>query len=719
LEAKLASVDSDRLAYVEAKLAELEAKVPGFSMTGVVAPTKFSSDLGAKTHAVERAAYKDDYAASLKPQYWADLARKEIHWEKDFTSTLDYNFHRSKGKVFVNWFEGGKTNMCYNAVDHWAELTPDKVALIFEGNDGESETYTFAELKGLVCQTANLLKSLGVEKGDRVAMYMPMAVELPIAMLACTRIGAIHGVVFGGFSAEALASRIVDSGSKVLLTADAVMRGTKPVPLKGISDAAMAQCAAAGSPVETCVVLKRLGRQAPRASLDYSDCQYMQEGRDLDWAVEVSKQSKECPVTWMDSEDPLFILYTSGSTGTPKGVLHTTAGYMLWAATTFKRVFDYKGGADDDDVFWCTADCGWITGHSYLTYGPLLAGCTSMVFEGTPTHPDAGRFWQVCEKHNVTQLYTAPTALRSLMAAGDEHVEKYDLSSLRILGTVGEPINPEAWNWYYNKIGKGKCPIVDTWWQTETGGHMITPVPFLWPLKPGCATLPFYGVQPALMDPSCPETPTEDPDEGHLAFSHPWPGMMRSLWGNHDRFEEVYFSEYDGYYAAGDGARRDEDGYLTITGRTDDVMVISGHNIGTAEVEAAFTSNPQVAEAAVVGIPHSVKGSAIYAFIILREGAESSDLLVAELKRTVSDSLGAFARPDTIQVTTGLPKTRSGKIMRRILKKIAARDSFEEILADRSTLGDTSTLAFPEVVDELISGRDDDDEDMRRYGRIV
>ena len=671
-----------------------------------------------------REQYQATYEKSMSPDYWAELASKNFHWETPFdkNNVLSYNFTKSKGPIFIKWFEDGETNICYNAVDRWAKQFPDKAAFIYEGNDGESLTLSFKELQDKVCQVANVLRdTCHVKKGDRVALYMPMSLELPITMLACARIGAIHSVVFGGFSAEALASRIIDCKADVLITADAVMRGTKVINLKSVADEAMDKC---NDAIKHCVVLKRLGSKAP------ANCQTMKHGRDINFHDAMNQMSTTCPISWNNAEDPLFILYTSGSTGKPKGVLHTTGGYMVWTHTTFVNVFNYEG--NPNDVFWCTADCGWITGHSYLTYGPLLAGCTSIVFEGVPTHPTPSRFWEVCEKHKVSQFYTAPTAIRSLMASGDEPVLKHDLSSLRILGTVGEPINPEAWNWYDRVVGKSKCPIVDTWWQTETvrkfyspklikdilslthhsfiryapqGGHMLTPIPYMWELEPGSATLPFYGVEPALMDPTA-STPTEVEEEGHLTFKRPWPGIMRTLWGDQERFEKVYFSEFDGYYTAGDGAKRDlNTGYLTITGRTDDVMVISGHNIGTAEVESAFVAHPNVAEAAVVGIPHPVKGSSIYAYVTLVDNIQGDSTVMGELKKAVSDEIGAFARPDTIHFTSGLPKTRSGKIMRRILRKIANEDSFKAVLNDRSELGDTSTLAEPEIVDELIVGR--------------
>ena len=581
--------------------------------------------------------------------------------------------------------------------------------MIYEGNDGETTTLTWGQLHAQVCKLANVLKSHGIKKGDRVAVYMPMILELPISMLACARIGAMHTVVFGGFSAEALAQRIVHSGSKLLITADGVMRATKFVELKSIADAAMAICVQQGNPINTCIVYERKPSGMPAAGVP------MQAGRDLVWAAEMSKASSHCDVEWMGAEDPLFMLYTSGSTGTPKGVLHTTGGYMVYAASTFQTVFDYRPG----DVYWCTADCGWITGHTYIAYGPLLCGATQIVFEGVPNHPTNTRLWEIVDKHKVTQLYTAPTALRALMRFGDEPVLKFDLSSLRVLGSVGEPINPEAWRWYYEIIGKSKCPIVDTWWQTETGGIMLTPQPHKWELKPGSATFPFYGVQPCLLDPVTLDADgVGEPDlapielagngvSGHLCIKAPWPGMMRGLWGadGQERYEKVYFSQFDGYYCAGDGSTRDEDGYYWVTGRTDDVLVVSGHNIGTAEVESACVEHESVAEAAVVGFPHDIKGNAIYAYVTLNDGVVGTDELKKALNAKVTANVGRFAVPDKIQWAPALPKTRSGKIMRRILRKIADPKAFKVLLGgDLEDLGDTSTLAEPQVVDDLIAG---------------
>ena len=637
--------------------------------------------------------YREKYARSLEPEYWGEIAAKNFHWEQPFSdkNILSYNFKKSKGPIFVKWFEDGKTNVCFNAVDRWAKECPDKTALIYEGNDGESKRMSFSELLSQVCQVANVLQqTCGVQKGDRVALYMPMTLELPITMLACARIGAIHSVVFGGFSAEALASRILDCDAKVLITADAVRRGSKIVELKSVADIAMEKC---NDTVRHCLVLKRLGNQALAHAKRFEL---------VEISISMKKSKKHQRIVQSPGVMPriLFLFYILAV------VQENQKGYCtrrrdIWSGRT-PRLLTSSITRSPNDVFWCTADCGWITGHSYLTYGPLLAGCTSIVFEGVPTHPTPSRFWEVCEKYQVSQFYTAPTAIRSLMASGDEPVMKHDLSSLRILGTVGEPINPEAWNWYDRVVGKGNCPIVDTWWQTETGGHMLTPIPYMWELMPGSATLPFYGVEPALMDPTA-SIPTEVELEGHLAFKRPWPGIMRTLWGDHDRFESVYFSQFDGFYTAGDGARRDPlTGYLTITGRTDDVIVISGHNIGTAEVESAFVANSNVAEAAVVGIPHAVKGNSIYAYVTLVDGVNGNDEILKELKQAVSDEIGSFARPDTIHFTSGLPKTRSGKIMRRILRKIANEDSFKAVLNNRGELGDTSTLAVPEVVDELI-----------------
>ncbi|PZX09541.1 acetate--CoA ligase, partial [Celeribacter halophilus] len=533
----------------------------------------------------------------------------------------------------------------------------------------------YKELSDKVNRMANVLLSQGVMRGDRVVIYMPMIPEAAYAMLACARIGAIHSIVFAGFSPDALANRINDCGAKLVITADTAPRGGRRTPLKANTDAALLHC----SDKVRCLVVKHTGDQ-----ITWID------GRDVDVKYLMEHASPDCPPRPMNAEDPLFILYTSGSTGKPKGVVHSSGGYLAYAALTHKYVFDYHDG----DVFWCTADVGWVTGHSYIVYGPLANGATTVMFEGVPTYPDAGRFWAVCEKHKVNQFYTAPTALRSLMGQGNEWVEKYDLSSLKLLGTVGEPINPEAWNWYNEVIGKGRCPIVDTWWQTETGGHLLTPLPGAIPTKPGSATKPFFGVQPVLLDATTGEELHETATEGVLCLKDSWPGQMRSIWGDHERFQETYFQQYKGYYFSGDGCRRDEDGYYWITGRVDDVINVSGHRMGTAEVESALVAHAKVAEAAVVGMPHELKGQGIYAYVTLMNGVEPTDELRAELEKWVRTEIGPIAKPDFIQWAPGLPKTRSGKIMRRILRKIAENDT--------GSLGDTSTLAEPAVVDELI-----------------
>jgi len=558
----------------------------------------------------------------------------------------------------------------------------DATAVLWEGNDvGDDARLTYKELLDLTCRIANWLKAAGVRKGDRVALYMPMVPELPAAMLACARIGAVHSVVFAGFSSDSLADRLQDAESAVVLTCSGVLRGKKSIGLKAIVDEAAALCAAKGFQVRKCLVYEH--KAVPRAQCPFT------EGRDEWWADAVPGQPAECPPEWVASEDPLFMLYTSGSTGKPKGVLHTTAGYMVYAATTVKYIFDAKPG----DVYWCTADCGWITGHTYLTYGPLLNGVATVVFEGVPTYPDAGRCWEVVAKYGVTQFYTAPTAIRALMAKGDEYVRKHDRSSLRLLGSVGEPINPEAWRWYHEVVGEGRCPIVDTWWQTETGGIMITPLPGAWATKPGSATLPFFGVQPCVLDPE-KGTELEGACEGVLCVKQPWPSMMRTVYGDHERYEATYFQAYPGYYFSGDGCRRDEDGYYWITGRVDDVINVSGHRIGTAEVESALVLHEACSEAAVVGYEHPIKGQGIYAFITLMDGVEPSEEVRQGLVMIVRSKIGAFAAPDCIHWAPGLPKTRSGKIMRRILRKLASGET---------TFGDTSTLADPGVVDVLLS----------------
>jgi acetyl-CoA synthetase len=614
--------------------------------------------------------------------FWSERAA-EFHWHKKWDRVLDWNFDLKKGPVKVQWFLGGKTNVCWNALDRHLKERGNQKAIIWEGNDlGESQSLTYAELHALVCRLANALKAQGIKKGDRVAIYMPMVPELAAALLACARIGAIHSVVFGGFSADSLADRILDSKCRLLLTADGVFRGPRAIELKKVADAALAKCEANGHTVEKCVVLRRLGDKVQTP---------WTKGRDVWWHELVDKQSPACEPEWLDAEDPLFILYTSGSTGKPKGVLHTTGGYMVYVTTTFRHIFDYKPG----DIYWCTADIGWVTGHSYIVYGPLCAGATTLMFEGVPNHPDPGRFWAVVDKHKVNQFYTAPTALRSLMAQGEEWVKKHDRSSLRILGTVGEPINPEAWRWYDRVVGEGRCPIVDTWWQTETGGVLITPLPGAWKTKPGSATKPFFGVVPAILDDKGKEL--DGAATGFLVLKHPWPGIMRTVYGDHARFEQTYFSKFNGYYLTGDGCRRDDDGYYWLTGRVDDVINVSGHRIGTAEVESALVSHPAVAEAAVVGFPHDIKGQGIYAYVTLKVGHDYAETLKAELIKQVRKEIGAFAQPDVIHWAPGLPKTRSGKIMRRILRKIASNDVTD--------LGDTTTLADPTVIDSLLKNR--------------
>mmetsp|Transcript_27815 Transcript_27815/g.60862 ORF Transcript_27815/g.60862 Transcript_27815/m.60862 type:complete len:741 (-) Transcript_27815:178-2400(-) len=627
--------------------------------------------------------YKQMYEKSINEPgaFWGEIAN-EFYWETPFDAdnVLSYNMNVKEGKVDIKWFAGGKTNIAYNALDRHVEAgNGDKVAFYWEGNEpGLDAKLTYAELKDEVCKVANWLRSKGVKKGDRVILYAPMIMELPIGMLACARIGAIHSVVFGGFSAEALGARIEGSEANVVLTCSAVMRGAKSIGLKSIVDKAIEL-----SPHKPANVLVYDNTVAgERANFE------MVEGRDVWWQDEITGQSTDCAVEWMDAEDPLFMLYTSGSTGMPKGVLHTTGGYMVQTCTSFKYTFDVQ----KDDVFWCTADCGWITGHSYLAYGPLLAGASQIVFEGVPTYPDAGRCWEIVEKYKCSQFYTAPTLIRSLMRAGEEIPAKFDLSTLRVCGSVGEPINPEAWRWYMENICRGQAPIVDTYWQTETGSFLLTPLPGAHAAKPGAASFPFFGIAPIILDDKGKEL--EGECSGLLCFKQPWPSMMRTLYGDHDRYETAYFAAYPGYYFTGDGARRDKDGYIWITGRVDDVVNVSGHRIGTAEVESALVSHPNCAEAAVVGVEHPVKGQGIYAYVTLMEGVETSDDLKKELVMAVRSAIGPFAAPDVIHWAPGLPKTRSGKIMRRILRKIASNET--------DSLGDTSTLAEPGVVDQLI-----------------
>ncbi|MCA0206802.1 MAG: acetate--CoA ligase [Proteobacteria bacterium] len=638
-----------------------------------------SAEFVAKAH-VDAKAYDEMYAASIQnPEaFWAEHG-KRIDWIRPYTKVKNTTF--DYGKVDIKWFEDGTLNVSANCIDRHVAARGSQVAIIFEPDDPlshKAQYITYAQLLQETSRMANVLKANGIGKGDRVVLYLPMIPEAAYAMLACARIGAIHSVVFAGFSPDALANRINDSEAKAVITADFAPRGGRKTPLKSNTDKALFDC----SEKVKCFVVKHTGDQTTWIA-----------DRDIDLKAEMAVASPYCPYAEMNAEDPLFILYTSGSTGRPKGVVHTSGGYLVYASMTQQITFDYHDG----DVFWCTADVGWVTGHSYIIYGPLANGATTVMFEGVPTYPDAGRFWAVCEKHKVNQFYTAPTAIRALMGQGPEWVEKYDLSSLKLLGSVGEPINPEAWNWYNTHVGKGKCPIVDTFWQTETGGHMLTPLPGAIPTKPGSATKPFFGVQPVVLDPATAEIKTETATDGVLCIADSWPGQMRTLWGDHERFQEAYFAQYRGYYFTGDGCRRDEDGYYWITGRVDDVINVSGHRMGTAEVESALVAHEKVAEAAVVGYPHAIKGQGIYAYVTLMNGIEPSDALRKELVAWVRTEIGPIASPDLIQWAPGLPKTRSGKIMRRILRKIAENDY--------GALGDTSTLADPSVVDELIENR--------------
>jgi acetyl-CoA synthetase len=598
--------------------------------------------------------------------FWAEQADQFITWSKRWDKVLDWDF--TKGHI--RWFEGGKLNVSENCLDRHLATRGDQVAIIWEGdNPSEDKKITYRQLHQDVCKFANALKSLGVKKGDRVCIYMPMIPETAVAMLACTRIGAVHSIVFGGFSPDSLKDRIIDAECNVVVTSDEGMRGGRKVPMKANADKALQSTPS----VKKMVVVKRTGGNIA-----------WEAGRDVWYHDVMATASADCPPEPMDAEDPLFILYTSGSTGKPKGVLHTTGGYLLHAAITHKYIFDYHEG----DIYWCTADVGWVTGHTYIVYGPLANGAISIMFEGIPTYPNVSRFWEVVDKHQVNIFYTAPTAIRSLMREGEEPVKRTSRKSLRILGSVGEPINPEAWEWYYNNVGDGRCPIVDTWWQTETGGILITPLPGATPLKPGSATRPFFGVCPALVD--AEGQFLEGATDGNLVITRPWPGMMRTVYGDHPRFIETYFSMYKGLYFTGDGARRDEDGYYWITGRVDDVINVSGHRMGTAEVESALVLHPAVAEAAVVGFPHDIKGQGIYAYVTLKVGVEPTEALRKELIAHVRKEIGPIASPDVLQWAPGLPKTRSGKIMRRILRKIAANEVDQ--------LGDTSTLADPNVV---------------------
>ena len=642
------------------------------------------TDYAAKAYISDMAEYRRmyDWSVSDPEGFWAEMA-KDFYFKKTWDKVLSYNFKRSQGAISIKWYDGALTNMSYNCLDRHLDTRGDQPAIIWEGNEpGDDRVMTYREVYEETTKFANVLKSFGVKKGDRVTIYLPMIPELAVSMLACARIGAIHSVVFGGFSAESLKDRIVDSQCNLLITSDGTYRGGKPVNLKQIADDALDGSVKEGLTVPRCVVVRRVGAGKG------IDCN-MKQGRDLWWHELMDEAAVGCEPEWMDAEDPLFILYTSGSTGKPKGVQHTTAGYMVYTSVTHKYVFDYHDG----DVYWCTADIGWVTGHSYILYGPLLNGAKSVMFEGVPTYPDAGRFWEVVDKWKISIFYTAPTAIRAIMRLGNEFVEKNSRKTLRLLGTVGEPINPEAWRWYNEVVGESRCPIVDTWWQTETGGILITPLPGVIPTKPGSATLPFFGVQPAILDDEGKEL-SENDVSGRLAIKAPWPGQLRTTYGSHDRFEQVYFSDFDGYYFTGDGARRDADGYYWITGRVDDVINVSGHRMGTAEVESALVSYPAVAEAAVVGFPHDIKGQGIYAFVTLKVGNEYTDELKKVLVQHVRKEIGPIASPDVIHWAPGLPKTRSGKIMRRILRKMAAGDT--------SDLGDTSTLADPSVVNSLM-----------------
>jgi len=633
-------------------------------------PEKFAADA-----LVRNEDYQRMYRQSVEdPEaFWSQQAKDFLQWSKPFTKVVEEDL--SKGHAA--WFADGELNVSVNCIDRHLPARADQTAFIWEGDDpADSQTISYGELHEQVCRLANLLKARGVNKGDRVCIYMPMIPEAAYAMLACSRIGAVHSVVFGGFSPDSLKDRILDSDCRLVITADEGVRGGRKVPLKANVDKALAKC----PDVHTAIVVKRTG-----ANIDWDS------KRDIWYAESVAEQSTECEPEPMNAEDPLFILYTSGSTGKPKGVLHTTAGYLLMSTMTFKYAFDYKEG----DVFWCTADVGWITGHSYIVYGPLAAGAISLMFEGVPTYPDASRCWQVVEKHKVNTFYTAPTAIRALMGAGDDFVTQCDRSSLKLLGTVGEPINPEAWEWYYEVVGDKRCPIVDTWWQTETGAHLITPLPGATTLKPGSATRPFFGVQPALLDEKGQEIDGEG--EGALVMKASWPSMIRSVYGDHQRMIDTYFSTFPGYYFTGDGARRDGDGYYWITGRIDDVLNVSGHRLGTAEIESAIVLHEDTAEAAVVGYPHDIKGQGIYCYVTLKNGREPSEELRKELIDLCVQEIGPIAKPDIIQWAPGLPKTRSGKIMRRILRKIACNEL--------DSLGDTSTLADPSVVDELVDHR--------------
>ncbi len=625
---------------------------------------------------VDEEKYSSMYDNSLQnnDEFWADQAQR-VDWVKKFTKIKNIKY--SKDDVSIKWFEDGKLNVSYNCIDRHAENNPDKVAIIWEGDDpNETKKITYRDLLINVSKAANVLKKIGVKKGDRVTIYLTMIPELAYIMLACARIGAVHSIIFGGFSAESIAGRIKDCKSEYVVTADEGIRGGKTIPLKLTTDKALETC----PDVKKCLVVKRTNKDIK-----------LKKDRDLFYNDLIKEVDGICEPEALNAEDPLFILYTSGSTGKPKGVMHTSGGYIVYASMTHEYIFNYNAG----DIYWCTADIGWITGHSYIIYGPLANGATTLMFEGVPNYPDFSRFWQVVDKHKVNIFYTAPTAIRALMREGDDFVTKTDRSSLKLLGTVGEPINPEAWKWYYEVPGNSKCPIVDTWWQTETGGILISPQTGAIKLKPGSASKPFFGIEPCIVDKEGKEL--EGECEGMLCMKRSWPGQMRTVYGDHKRFIDTYFSQFDGKYFTGDGCKRDKDGYYWITGRVDDVIIVSGHNLGTAEIESAFVSHIDVSEAAVVGYPHEIKGNGLYCYVSLKVGVNSSEELVQDLKKTIRERIGPIATPDFIHITNGLPKTRSGKIMRRILRKIASND-FEN-------LGDTSTLADPSVVDDLIENR--------------
>ncbi|XP_063373972.1 acetyl-coenzyme A synthetase [Cydia amplana] len=642
--------------------------------------------------------YKEMHKQSLDDpeRFWSQIA-SEFDWQTPAQpgKFVSYNFDLNKGNIFVKWMEGAVTNICFNLLDRNVRNGHgEKIAYYWEGNHPDDYSrITYRKLMDLVCQFSNALKDNGVGKGDRVSLYMPMIPETVVCMLACARIGAIHSVVFAGFSSDSLAERMASCKAKVLVTADGGWRGEKLLVLKNTCDEAMQKAQAKyNHKVDKCIVVSHLKRVTPCGKLpdDISSLYKWMEDRDVWWHDIMEGQSTFCPPEWMGAEEPLFMLYTSGSTGKPKGVLHTTAGYLLYAATTFRYVFDYR----DKDVYWCTADVGWITGHTYVVYAPLANAATSVLFEGTPFYPDNDRYWAVVEKCKVSQFYTAPTAIRTLTKFGEEPVKRHDLKSLRVLGSVGEPINPEAWLWYYSLVGNGRCSIADTFWQTETGGHVITSLPGATPMKPGAAGFPFFGVEATILDES--GAVVSGPGEGYLVFARPWPGVMRTLWADHDRYEQVYFSKFPGYYCTGDGARRDEDGFLWVTGRIDDMLNVSGHLMSTSEVEGVLTEHPHVAEAAVVSKPHPIKGESLYCFVVLVDGVQLDAAMLDALRKLVRARIGAFGVPDTVQYAPGLPKTRSGKIMRRVLRKVAVGDR---------DVGDVSTLAEPAVVEQLFNNR--------------